>query len=463
MAKKTTRAQLETKTARGRLKHRGKPYFVDLARGLAAGYRTSKRGAGKWVARYYEGGRDYSFETIGTADDDLPADGAVVLDFDQAQDIAREKWRTRQLVQKGVEDPRKPYTVRRACEAYYEYLEANDKDVERVRYVFEAHLLPKFGDRPLADVTTDEWDAWLKKLAKTPARVRSRKGAKPQFKQEDASDPEEIKEIRRRRRSRAKRIWNSARAAFNLAWKKQKVPGNDPWERATTPKDVGTGEPKRLDDDLAKRTRNAVRSSAIGGLVEAGFVDFVEAGFETGARLSELARLNVKDYDRAKGAVHFRCTTTKTGKERLCFLSETGCELFERLTLGHGPKDPMLPAPGGGRWNKTLVQYRLEKVCRAANLGDVTFLSLRHTYVNQRLEEDVKIYQVAENTGHSIAILEKHYKASSDKSRQDAFRSVTCPHPSCEFKNRREARFCGGCGKPLKAPKTGNIARLSAG
>jgi hypothetical protein len=77
-------SNLETRTARGRLKARGKPYWGDHL-----GYRKPLSGAGKWVVRHYNGGEAYTAQTIATADDFSDADGVAILSYKQAQDKDR--------------------------------------------------------------------------------------------------------------------------------------------------------------------------------------------------------------------------------------------------------------------------------------------------------------------------------------------------------------------------------------
>src|SRR5580698_6691882 len=95
MARTLRNAILETRTARSRLKGRGKPYYCKIQEGLHLGYRkpTGRRGspapAGKWVLRRYIGEQAYELETIAEADDTSNADGVKILSFQQAQENAR--------------------------------------------------------------------------------------------------------------------------------------------------------------------------------------------------------------------------------------------------------------------------------------------------------------------------------------------------------------------------------------
>ena len=64
MARNVRSAQLETRTARTKLRARRKPYFAKIAKGLSLGY---YRGAvsGSWIARYYRGAQSYDTTAVG--------------------------------------------------------------------------------------------------------------------------------------------------------------------------------------------------------------------------------------------------------------------------------------------------------------------------------------------------------------------------------------------------------------
>jgi hypothetical protein len=89
MARTIKDALLDSRTARSRLKARGKPYWRGLEPGLHLGFRRPATGAGKWLARHYVGDQKYEVETIGVADDFSDPDGVAILSFPQAQTLAR--------------------------------------------------------------------------------------------------------------------------------------------------------------------------------------------------------------------------------------------------------------------------------------------------------------------------------------------------------------------------------------
>jgi hypothetical protein len=88
LARRVKNRDLETREARRPLKARGKPYWQSIGKGLHLGYRKNQTG-GVWVVRRYIGEQAYKLERIAIADDAEDANGENVLDFWQAQEVAR--------------------------------------------------------------------------------------------------------------------------------------------------------------------------------------------------------------------------------------------------------------------------------------------------------------------------------------------------------------------------------------
>ncbi|WLA44961.1 hypothetical protein QIH80_23775 [Bradyrhizobium elkanii] len=111
MARTIKDALLDSRTARSRLRARGKPYWRGLEPGLHLGYRKPLSGAGRWLARHYIGHQAYEVETIATADDFSDPDGVAILSFGQAQTLARSRMVARAHTAVGKT---KPLTVKDA-------------------------------------------------------------------------------------------------------------------------------------------------------------------------------------------------------------------------------------------------------------------------------------------------------------------------------------------------------------
>lgn len=87
MSKTLVEAQLTTRNARTKLKQGS--HWRGLDPDTHLGYRKGVRG-GRWVVRWYRGDGSYSQATLATADDLFPADGAEILDYNQAARCARD-------------------------------------------------------------------------------------------------------------------------------------------------------------------------------------------------------------------------------------------------------------------------------------------------------------------------------------------------------------------------------------
>jgi hypothetical protein len=78
-------ARLQTATARLKLKAGGQRHWLSVAEGIALGYRRGPQG-GSWYCRIYQGKGKYSQEQLGSADDNVEANGETILTFYQAQE-----------------------------------------------------------------------------------------------------------------------------------------------------------------------------------------------------------------------------------------------------------------------------------------------------------------------------------------------------------------------------------------
>ena len=308
MARRVKDRNLDSRDARRKLKASGKPYWRAIGRGLHVGYRKGKTG-GVWVIRRYLGKQAYQLETIAEADDVLDANGREVLDFWQAQEVAR---RVRQSPKRGA------YTVRDAVEAYINRLEGRPSWHDTQKRL-EAFVLPAFGDRPVDDLEADEIRNWHRGIAKTLARTRTKAGAEQAYRAGDLTEPE----TQRKRQASANRCLSLLKAALNQAWRDKRVDSNDAWQRVELFRGVDIPRARYLSVAEAQRLINAAQGD---------FRILVQAALQTGARYQELARLRVSDFNADSGTLHIR--KTKTHKDRHIVLTDEGREFFSQLAVG---------------------------------------------------------------------------------------------------------------------------------
>src|SRR5258708_785245 len=123
MARTVRNSSLETRTARDRLEPRSKPFWQALEDGAHLGYIRKAGLPGPWLAPCSIGAQQYEQERLAIADDYGDAEGALILNYRQAQAKARARLieRARPIVATtGL-------TVRGACESYLEQLAADGK------------------------------------------------------------------------------------------------------------------------------------------------------------------------------------------------------------------------------------------------------------------------------------------------------------------------------------------------
>src|SRR5262249_43279119 len=210
--------------------------------------------------------------------------------------------------------------VRECLDEYLTWLQGHRKTGSDARYRIDTHIAPKLGDIQCNRLTTAEIQRWLRDLANSPARVRSKKDAKkPNFRELVKGDHEAT----RRRRASANRTLTVLKAALNRAWREGKVLSDDGW-RCVEPFEQADGARARyLTVAEAKRLLNAS---------DPDFRRLTQAALASGARYGELAALRARDFNPDSGTVHVR--NSKSGKGRHIVLNGEGAALFKSLAAG---------------------------------------------------------------------------------------------------------------------------------
>src|SRR5262249_8547188 len=139
-------------------------------------------------------------------------------------------------------------------------------------------------------------------LAASPPRARTGKKAESQnYRRTVAGDPE----AERRRRATANRTWTIVKAALNRAWRKGKIANDSAWRRVEAFDKVEGARLRYLTVKEAKRLLNAS---------DKDFRKLVQGALTTGCRYSELAALDVGDFNEDTSTVHVR--QSKSGRGR---------------------------------------------------------------------------------------------------------------------------------------------------
>lgn len=399
MARTVRDASLESRAARSRLKPRHEPYWRAIEPGRHIGYRKGPLG-GIWKARMLRPDSNYDKETIGRADDVLDANGADILSFAQAQARARDWFDVQARRAAGYETAPEGYTVDNAARDYLAAYEAGHtkgkgRALRATRAAIDGHILPTLRDIELARLTSGKLTRWLRDLATSPARVRSRRGEGARARKA-STDPD----ARRKRQATANRVLNVLKAVLNHAWHERKITTDDAWRSVRRFHDVDAPVVRYLSETECARLVNAT---------EEEFRPMVRAALLTGCRYGELASLRVADFNADSGTLAIR--TSKGGKPRHVVLTDEGKQFFADTTAGRTGADQMFKREDGEPWGKSHQQRPLREACKRAKIAPaISFHVLRHTHGSLLAMKGVPMPVIAKQLGHAdTRMTEKHY------------------------------------------------------
>lgn len=387
---------LDTRTARIRLQPSPKPYYRAIEEGLHLGYRKprGRKGkpaiAGKWVMRRYIGDGAYKVENIASADDFSDADGVLILNFSQAQAKARTINVQTAHEAAGIA----PMTVAVVLENYVQWLEQHKASGTRVRSQVACNIEPELGSILAAKLTSEKIEKWHADLAAKPACFRlNLKGVRK-------VRVDETDEGKRKRKVTANRSLSILKAALNRAFRQGKISSDNAWRRVEAFEGVEAARVRFLTIDECNRFLR---------VGEKDFRELAEGALQSGARMGELARMDVNDFDLFSGTLHVQ--RSKTSRGRHIELTEEGIAFFIRQTAGRHRDEPMFLRHGERRWNATEQDRPNRAACTAANLEEyANFHALRHTWASHAVMNGVSLIVVAKNLGHSTTrMVEKHY------------------------------------------------------
>jgi integrase len=411
MARTLRDAKLDTRASRQRLRQRREPFWRSISEGLSVGYRKGGKG-GTWIARHYSAEHGRRYHAIGTADDIADADGEHVLSFAQAQAAAGKWFAELARHDRGEVLHTGPYTVSTCLDEYLTWLEGHRKSAGDARYRVNTHILPKLGETQCARLTTAEIGKWLRDLANSPARLRSKQGAKkPNLRPVAKGDGEGA----RRRRASANRTLTTLKAALNRAWREGRIASDDAWRRVEPFEEADAARVRYLTVAEAKRLLNACGAE---------FRPLAQAALASGARYGELAALRASDFNMDSGTLHVR--TSKSGKGRHIVLNDEGIALFRSLAAGKAGDALLLAKADGSTWTKSRQNRPMADACARAGIKPAaSFHILRHTWASLAVMNGVPLMVVAKNLGHAdTRMVERHYGHLAPSYIADAIRAA---------------------------------------
>ena len=400
MARNVRASGFETRTARLKRPLAKKPEFVRIAPGVSLGYRRNAT-AGTWVARVADGRGGNWTKAIGSADDYDDADGAMVLDYWQAQDRAKQAARggrehapaaaTATPVVETVT------TIRSALDRYESDLRTRGGDVGNAVRV-RRHLTESLLDRAVVGLSINDLRIWRDNL--TSKHLRK---------------PGDTRKAPPLTPSGVNRLITSMKAALNLAADlDERITTRRPWEQGLASL-RGAEEARNVilpDSDIR-------RLVAIASQQGADFALLVEGLALTGARVSQLARANVGDLQDGRTDPRIMVPSSAKGRGTKAVLRRPvpiSPDFAARLRIAAKgrPADAPLFPKGDGGWKRTEHARPFARIVKSAGIqtegGEpVTSYALRHSSIVRALLANVPIRVVATQHDTSAAMIERNY------------------------------------------------------
>lgn len=396
MAQSARDASLESRSNRLKLR-KGFRYWCRVGKGVALAYRRTGEGYGTWSARIANGDGTYALRALGAADDTLAADGDRVLTFFEAQDKAKAAFSER------GKPAVKALTVAEASAHYLDWYRGHRKAIGHAERYLRLFVLPAFGDRTVASLEKAEIERWHRKIAATPARLRTRPGKAQRFAKR-ATDAEGL----RARKATANRILTILKAMLNKAADDypKRVGGGREWREA---------KPFEKVDKPRVRFLTAVEATRLANACEPDLRALVRAALLTGARFSELASLRVADFNADTAQLYL--APGKSDRARYVPLNAEGAALFASLAAGRPGEAPMLTKANGAAWRRDHHRDAFTAAQARAKISPAcTFHDLRHTYASLLAQAGADLLTISKLLGHAdTRITARHYAHLCDR------------------------------------------------
>lgn len=353
------------------------PHWHRLRQGVYLGYRPSrKKGGGIWFARFYDA--EVNRNARKRLGDYGTLSGHDV--FKQAKADA-EAWA--ETVETGGERARDMETVKDACEAYLEH-----KPGSIAEGVFRRHV---YSD-PIAKVKLDKLrrhhlKAWRKRLEQAPAAATRTKD-------------DDKKRTKERSKSTVNRDMVPLRAALGMVLKPGAPNTDAAWQEALRP---FKGADKRRELYLDREERKQMIA-----LTCDEAKPLVKALCLLPLRPGALASLTVRDFDKRTRAL--TVGKDKNGNPRQLTMPQMIADFFEAQVRDKLPTASIFARANGEAWNKDAWKHPIKDAVNAAGLPRAaSAYTLRHSVITDLIRARLPILTVAQLSGTSVAMIEKHY------------------------------------------------------
>lgn len=374
----TQMAELSKIGERERLKPRkgDEPHWQRLRFGCFVGYRPSKRGGkGNWFARAFnpDTGK-YSRKAMG--------DYGHLAGHDVFGQAKREAEAWADAVASGGVQVGKMETVADACRAYCE-----EKPGIIAEGVFRRHVFSDaVANVKLEKLRRHHLRAWRKRLEEAPALItRSRTGENRTKARAKSTVNRDMVPLR----AALGRVLSLGAPNTDAAWQEALKPHKGADKRRDLYLD--RGERKRLLDATAQEASPFVRALCLLPLRPGALASLVAGDFEARTRTLTIGR-------------------DKQGKPRQIAVPHALAEFLGNQVKDKLPAAPMFIRANGRAWNKDAWKHPIKDAVAKAELpGGVAAYTLRHSVITDLIRAGLPALTVAQLSGTSVAMIERHY------------------------------------------------------
>lgn len=373
-------ASISTVKSRDALKARRDPYFMKVGNGRFLGFRKiSAAATGTWIARFRDDDGKQQTRSFGSFDTILPSER-----FDAARRAADE-W----FGHLGRGGKAELVTVRLACERYVAHVLAEGRktasDGIAARFTRWVYSDEKLSALALQKLSAERVTAWRQALRRTPVRVGRSK---------------ENTETRDRTEGSVNRDATAFRAALNFAYDRGWVTSDLAWRVALRPTKNADG---RRNAYLDRTQRSVLIAKS-----DADLAKFLKGLSLLPLRPGALAALTVASYEQKHSVLTIG--KDKAGQARRIKLPASTAAFLAEQTKEKASSAPLLSRADGKAWDKDSWKKPVKAAALAAKLPDsITAYALRHSTITDLVTSGLDLLTVAQLSGTSVAMIERHY------------------------------------------------------
>ena len=375
---------------------RRNPYWNILEYCRHIGLEKLPSGRCRWLARIRRSDGKYSQKIIG----DLASIKKVGLDYDQALMLAKEWFDDPNIVAIAAEpyalgvNTKLRYTKKKSSDftvgdALFAFVEW--KRIAAARTYFETtlslvnhHIIPKLGDLPVTELNQSVFTQFcIDVLESAPKRGNCAQGSSVRL---ENLDQEQL----RKRKKTLNTIIGILRTAIEMAWENGDVESERSWRLLRRVPHADSPRQFFLTRVQAKRLIASCRPD---------LALLVQAALYTGCRVSELAKLKVRDVGGHVFGIYV--APLKSCRGRYVILPDEGMSFFLDQVEERDDEELVFRMSSERAWSGSHKHPFKEAVRRAELPEKFVFHGLRHTYASQLVQAGTPLAIVAKQLGHS--------------------------------------------------------------